>query len=293
MIIPITVGIPCFNNSTTLERAVDSVLAQSRPAATIHISDDASTDTSEAVGRALAARHPVVRYTRQEATLSPTHNFGFLVRQADTPYFMWLAGDDYLLPTYLEHTAACLDVNPGVVACVSRVMFTVNDAPNAIATGTQPLDGGVLDNLARYLDNPGANGRLYGLYRRAALLNAIPAQHIHAWDWVTVAGTLLHGRHAEVPEVLMVRDETPSHKYILAVRRDNPRRFDHLFPLAPMTRDLLIRQRIPRDARVWRALLRVNLELHLKYMRHYYPGYYKLWGERLRRQLWRLEPVGQ
>ena len=284
----ITVGIPCYNNATTLERAVDSVLAQTRPAVAILISDDASTDTSEAVGKALAARHPTVKYIRQPATLSPTHNFGFLVQQASTPYFMWLAGDDYVLPAYLERTGAVLDGDPGVVACVSRVMFTVNGEPKALATGTEPLAGDVLDNLAQYLDDPAANGRLYGLYRRAALLPAIPARHIHAWDWAAVAGTLLHGRHAEIPEVLMVRDETPSHKYVLAVRRDNPRWHDQLFPLAPMTRELLFRQRIPVNADIRRSLLRVNLDQHFLYVRQYYPEYSRVLGERLRRQLWRL-----
>lgn len=285
MTVPITVGIPCYNNSATLERAVDSVLAQTLPATAILISDDHSSDSSESVGRALAAKHRIVRYTRQQSTLSPTHNFGFLVRQAETPYFMWLAGDDYLLPTYLERTAGCLDADPAVVACVSRVMFTVNDAPNALASGTEPLDGSVLENLAHYLYDPAANGRLYGLYRRSALLPALPVTHMHAWDWTVVAGTLVHGRHAEVPEVLMVRDETPSHKYVLAVRRDNKRKFDHFFPLAPMTRDLLFRQRIPVNAAVRRALLHVNLEHHVNYMRQYHPGYNKILGEFLRRQL--------
>ena len=206
----ITVGVPIYNNAGTLRRTVDSILAQTRPASRILLSDDRSTDDSQGVGEALAAAHPSVVYVRRTENLGPTMNFHWLAHAATTPYFMWLAGDDYILPTYIEKTAARLDADPGLVGCVSQVMFTTRDVPTALATGGEPLAGSPRENLARYLNGPEANARLYGLFRTPILAAAVPERHIHAWDWACMAGTLRHGRHGRVEEPLMVRDETPA-----------------------------------------------------------------------------------
>ena len=227
----VTVGVPVYNNAGTLRRTVESILAQTRPAERILLSDDQSKDNSQQVGEALAAEYPTVTYVRRPKNIGQTMNFHALVHAATTPYFMWLAGDDLILPTYLERTAARLDADPGVVGCVSQVQFTVDGVPSRLATGGQPLDGPPTHAIARYLDEPGDSARLYGLFRRDTLAATFPTTHFHAWDWASMAATLLHGRHERVEEVLMVRDETPSAYYTTLIRRDNPRTFDRIFPL--------------------------------------------------------------
>ncbi len=287
---PVTVGVPVYNNGTTLRRTVESLLAQSVPPALIHISDNASTDATEAEGRALAAGHRGVRYTRHEAGLGAPGNFRFLLDHAETPYFMWLAADDYVLPTYIEKTLARLLARPELTTCVSRVQFTRHDMPTTLATGSETLDGSVRQNLARYLDGPGHNARVYGLHRTAALRAAFPPGRFHAYDWALMAGTLLHGLHEEWPEVLMVRDETPGASYVRQVRNDNSGAWNRLFPLLPMTRDLCFRQKIPLDSHAIRTLVRTNLEHHLLYAREYHRGYYQAIGRHLERQIWRISP---
>lgn len=289
----ITVGVPVYNNAATLRRTVESILAQTRPAQHILLSDDQSRDDSQAVGEALAAEHPAVTYVRRPKNVGQTLNFHALLHAARTPYFMWLAGDDLILPTYLERTAARLDADPGVVGCVSQVQFTLGGVPSRLATGGQPLNDLPHHAIARYLDEPGDSARLYGLFRTSALAATFPTSHFHAWDWASMAATLLHGRHERVEEVLMVRDETPSENYTPLIRRDNPRTFDRIFPLAPMTRELLARQRIPLDGAVLRALLRINAEFHCKYMEAYHPWYGKTVGRVLARNLWRISPARQ
>ncbi len=287
---PVTVGVPVYNNGTTLRRTVESLLAQTVPPAVIDISDNASTDSTEEVGRALAA-HPNVRYHRHSIGLGPPGNFAFLLSWAETPYFMWLAADDYVLPTYLEKTSACLDAHPDVATCVSQVVFTGENGEWKEATGSRPLRADVRCNLARYINEPGANARVYGLHRTEVVRRAYPPGRFHGLDWAFVAGTLLAGKHEEIPEVLMVRDETPSRAYVRQVRTDNPRAFDRLFPMAPMTRDLLLRQRIPLDLDVIRALVKINLEHHCIYAAEYHPRYSRLVGRHIANQLWRISPA--
>ena len=249
--------------------------------------------TATPSGEELAAEYASVTYVRRPENIGQTMNFHWLVHAATTPYFMWLAGDDFILPTYLERTAGRLDTNPGTVGCVSRVQFTVDGQPSCLASGSEPLDGAPHHAIARYLDDPAASARLYGLFRTAPLAATFPTSHFHAWDWAAMAATLKHGRHDRVDEVLMVRDETPHAYYTTLIRRDNPRTFNRIFPLAPMTWELLAHQRIPLTIPVIRALLRINIEFHCRYMAAYHPRYDRIVGRLLDKNLWRISPARQ
>lgn len=289
MIARLTVGIPVYNGAATLRRTVESVLRQTYPAACIHISDNASTDGTAALAERLASEHDGVILTRQTTNLGYSGNFGFLLERAETEYFMWLAADDYIEPTYIERMLAALEADATLVAAVSRAVFVRADGAVRPVEGTYPLLADPVTNLAAYLSNPRDNTRLFGVYRTDALRSAFTPHYFHAYDWAVVGGTLLYGKHHEVPETLMVRDETPDIAYIEAIRRDNPTTLGRLFPVLPMTTDLIGRQGIPLRWPVLKALLKQNLEMHMWYVRLHYPRYYKAVSPVLRRYvLWRL-----
>ena len=288
----ITVGVIVYNGALTLRRSVESILNQSYQKYIIHISDDGSRDSTPEVGRSLAAEHSTVVFTRQPRNLGPANNFRFLLERAGTEYFMWLAADDYLEPTYLERMISMLDADQSLVACVSRIWFVKPDGSRRLAEGTYPLLADPLTNLAVYLSQPRDNSRLYALYRTGPLRKAFPRSHFHAFDWAAVAGTLVQGKHAEVADVLMVRDETPRERYVKSIRADNSWGVARLFPLSVMTYDLLIRQRIPLTSPILKALLYLNIEYHCLYMKMFYPRYMKItrhiWAIWYRYFSWRL-----
>jgi glycosyltransferase involved in cell wall biosynthesis len=269
----VTAGVVVYNGALTLRRAVESILNQSYQCFSIHISDDGSTDATAEVGRSLAAEHSTVAFTQHPRNLGPANNFRFLLERANTEYFMWLAADDYLEPTYLARMVAVLDADPTLVACVPRVCFVKPDGNRRLSEGTKyALLADPATNLAVYLSQPHENG-LYALYRTGALRKAFPRSHFHAFDWAAVAGTLLHGKHAEVADVLMVREDTPKEHYTKSVRADNPWGIARLFPIAIMTYDLVVRQRIPLKFPIIKALVHQNIEHHLRYTRMFHPRY--------------------
>lgn len=271
----VTVGVAVYNGAATLRRAVESILHQTAGPCAIHISDDASSDNSADVAQTLANEYDSVTLTRQTSNLGPTGNFRFLLERANTEYFMWLAADDYLKPTYIERTMACLDADPTLVACVSHVCFVKPDGTTRLARGTYPLLADPETNLAVYFSDPSDNSRFYSLYRTEPLRAVFPHSHCHAFDWAAVAGTLRYGKHCQTPEVLMIRDETPAQNYIKAIPIDNRSAAARIFPLAPMTRDLIFRQKIPLGMRVLKALLYINVEKHTEYMAAFHPQYMK------------------
>ncbi|MGC8477129.1 MAG: glycosyltransferase family 2 protein [Acetobacteraceae bacterium] len=288
----VTVGIPVYNNGTTLRRAVESVMAQSCGACAVLISDNASTDETGTIGSFMAASYPTVSYVRQKINLDHYGNFRFTVNSARTPYFMWLAGDDYLEPDYIARTGAVLDAQPDVVTCVSNVLFTRADGSSRIAPGTYPLMHSPTTNLAVYLSDPTDNSRLFGLHRTEVIQAAFPrSDFLIGYDWAAMAATLMRGKHARVPEVLMIRDETPSDAYCRMIRRYYRFPPSRLLPMARMSADLLWRVRVPREGRVIRALVALNLMMHIQYMQVYHPWYTKVGASLERNLLWRLRTL--
>ena len=225
-----------------------------------------------------------------DAGLGLSGNFADVLDRADTEYFMWLAADDRIEPAYVERVLAALERDPGLVACVSRAVFVHPDGTSRPVGGTFPLMADTVTNLAAYLSGPSDNTRIFALYRTGSLRRAFPPRYFHAYDWAVAAGTLLRGRHMELPDILMARDETPTIAYVKGVRRDNPTAIGRLFPVLGMTLDLVRRQRIPLRRPVIKALLRLNLEMHLNYTLVFHPRYGKA-VERLLRDyvLWLLE----
>ena len=90
------------------------------------MSDDGSTDETVPVCEAVARRDARVEVVRQPTNLN-YGNFRYVLRRADTPLFMFAAGDDYWHPDYARRMIDLLDRQPDVVCAVSRVDFVKKD----------------------------------------------------------------------------------------------------------------------------------------------------------------------
>ncbi len=104
----ISVVIPAYNNQRWLSRAIDSVLAQSRPADEIIVVDDGSTDQT---AEAAASYKGKIRYFRQEnAGPSAARNTG--IRAASGKWIAFLDADDEWLPEHLQNQTELLQNHP-------------------------------------------------------------------------------------------------------------------------------------------------------------------------------------
>jgi glycosyltransferase involved in cell wall biosynthesis len=290
----VTIGMPLYNNAATLSAAFDSLLAQTVQDVRIVASDDCSQDETASICEAYAARDSRVRYVRQSPNLG-YKNFRFVLDQAESPYFMWAAGDDLWAPTFIEENLRALNADSTLVGSVSRVYFEREGQPLRLSQGTYPLLGSVKDNIARFLADPSDNSRMYGVFRTQALKESFPSRSFHAYDWALSAATLLHGKHNELAEVLMFRDWTPPPRYSVLVRKDHSSLLSRLFPAAAMTWWLISGARIPLTWRIAGALVALNIDKHYEYCETFHPRYSKatgkvqqLWRKHLQ---WRLRPT--
>lgn len=287
----VTVGMPVYNNSATLEAALQSLQAQTVQDLRIVISDDRSSDDTRSICEAYARRDPRISFVPQPANLGYA-NFKFVLDRAETPFFMWAAGDDRWARTFVEQNLRALKLDASLVASVSKVRFENGGEPAHLSRGTYPLVGGVRENIAAFLRAPEDNSRLYSLFRAEVLKRSFPSRPFHAFDWAVSAATLLHGKHNEVPDVLMFRDWTAPVRYTALVRKDHSSFGARAFPLLAMTRWLLFEARIPLTWPIAGALIALNIDKHYEYCEAYHPRYawwtwkiQKVWHDFVR---WRL-----
>lgn len=96
----ITIGVPVFNGSLHLESALKSVLRSAPSDARVVVSDNASSDGSAEIARAI--EDPRVEVRQRLTQVPAEYNFYELLMQAKTPYFMWAADDDFWHPDFVE-----------------------------------------------------------------------------------------------------------------------------------------------------------------------------------------------
>lgn len=107
----ISVIIPAYNAARWVSGAIESVLAQTRPADEIIVVDDGSTDNTAGVCRAYEGK---IRYIRREnGGLSAARNTALAVSRGE--WFLSLDADDTLYPQALAALAQCAEASDAEV----------------------------------------------------------------------------------------------------------------------------------------------------------------------------------
>lgn len=268
----LTIGMPVYNGAATIAAALDSLLAQTLTDFDLVISDNGSTDGTQAICEAYAARDARVRYVRQPENLGPQMNFRFVLFEAQTPYFMWAAADDLWAPGFAARNIAALEADASLVMSQSQVVFTEKGVPTHLATGTYALLDSPRRNAARFFRNPADNSRYYGVFRTEALKRSYPTRPFHALDWTVSAGTLRFGKHHEIAEPLMIRDSSDPASYARAVLADHRFWLWRMFPVLFMTRWVLFRGWVPLSPELLYRLFRLNLYMHFRFGLYRFQG---------------------
>lgn len=107
----VSIGLPVYNGSKFLRRALDSLLGQTYHNIELIISDNASTDDTGFICEEYAANDTRIHYIRQKANIGGLNNFNFVLSLARGEYFMWAAHDDWWYPIFVESLKNALDSN--------------------------------------------------------------------------------------------------------------------------------------------------------------------------------------
>ena len=213
----VSIGLPVFNGDNFLSQAIGSILAQSYTDFELIISDNASTDRTEAICREHAAADQRIRYYRAEHNLGAAVNFNRTFELASGEYFKWAAHDDMLAPRYLEACVAALDAHPEAVLCQTLVQ-QVGESGELLGT---------FDTSVMGADSPSPSDRFAAcilmLHHAIDVYGVIRAE--------ALARTPLHLPHAGSDKALLADLALASPftyvKEPLFIHRDHPARFVH------------------------------------------------------------------
>ena len=210
----VSIGLPVYNGDNYLAETLDSILAQTFTDFELIISDNGSTDRTEAICRRYAAQDHRVRYVRNPSNLGAARNYNRAFELARGEYFKWNGHDDPLAPLFLERCVEVLDRDPAIVLCFAR--------NRAIDEHGEDHDVGAL--TARtfapkpQLESPKAHvrfyhavvadhpqGAIFGLIRRSVLAQTALIGSYRMSDLTLLGELALRGRVHQVSETLQGR----------------------------------------------------------------------------------------
>jgi glycosyltransferase involved in cell wall biosynthesis len=200
----VSVGLPVYNGEPFLEAALDSLLDQTFEDFELLISDNASTDNTETICRAAAARDRRVVYSRNDVNVGAARNFNIVLQRATGEYFRWAAHDDACRPDFLLKCVEALDSDDGAVLAYTRAIQLEETGTRHLPCELDVAAGQPTARFAHVVSSP-RNWWLpiFGLMRRS-VLGSVQYGNYPGADHVFLAGLSLYGRFLEVPDELFV-----------------------------------------------------------------------------------------
>ena len=116
----VSIAVPTYNCEKYIAQSLESLLGQSYGDFELVISDNASTDNTEAVCRQYAAQDKRVRYVRRSENIGGPGNFRYVFSLCSGEYHKWSTADDHWHPDFLKEAVAVLDQKPDVVLCYPK-----------------------------------------------------------------------------------------------------------------------------------------------------------------------------
>jgi glycosyltransferase involved in cell wall biosynthesis len=203
----VSIGLPVYNGVDYLGEALESLLGQTYRNIEVVISDNASTDGTQAFCESVAARDARVRYSRRPQNIGGVRNHSYVVGEARGELFMWGSSDDRWQPTYVERCVEVLLADPSVVlAYTLNATMDETGKPTGVYKPGFALDTDDVVERFRQLtqtDNP--IEPFYGVSRLAAMRKTKPLALHPGFDRFVLAELGLLGRFRQVLEPLYTR----------------------------------------------------------------------------------------
>jgi glycosyltransferase involved in cell wall biosynthesis len=200
----VSVGIPTFNRGVNLLKTVESVLSQDYPSLEVIISDNASTDNTNALCREMSLNDSRIKYIRQSTNRGPTANFREVLARSSGDYFMWLGDDDWIDRSYVRR---CLNELLG-----HEDYSLVCGLSTYHQDGCEPSTGEIMNlkerspllRMMKYYATVGRNGAFYGLMRRGQI-SQIALRNVMGGDWLFIGAVAFLGRIRTLRDVSIHR----------------------------------------------------------------------------------------
>ena len=207
----VTFGIPVRNEADSIERCLDSILAQDLDDFEVIVSDNASTDASPEIVHDYAARDPRIQLFAHDHNVGIIENFNHVARLGRGEFFRWMGADDWIEPGYTSACVAALDASKdAIVATTYFDLARENDEFDYFEYHGELLESAdPVRRLERMLwligEGPGVYEPIYAMIRRRALMDTGLLRIHRKNDWLLAAQLSLVGPFVHVEERLFHR----------------------------------------------------------------------------------------
>ena len=169
--LPLTIGVPVFNGERYLREALAGIQAQTFADFEVVIADNASTDGTEEIARAVVAEDARFRYVRRERNLGLVGNYNRLFEETTGEYFAWLAADDVVRPDFCGACVALLEEHPEAAAATTEILL-IDSAGRVLGPDPEPIRADHPDRAVRFAELASFDHYCqftYGAYRRSMM----------------------------------------------------------------------------------------------------------------------------
>lgn len=164
----VSVVVPAYNVAGCVQRALDSVLAQSWTDLELLVVDDGSTDgTREVLARCADPRLRVL--SKPNGGLSSARNHG--IAHARGEYLAFLDADDYWLEAKLARQVGLMDRRPDLGFCSTSARVETPEGQTLRPWRCGPIEGAVLEAI--FAHNSTVAGSGSGVLARRALFGRV------------------------------------------------------------------------------------------------------------------------
>jgi glycosyltransferase involved in cell wall biosynthesis len=189
----VSIGIPTFNRSVCLARAVESALAQDYDNLEIVISNNASTDETAVLCAELGKRDTRIRYIRQPENIGVVNNFRRVFEASRGVYFTWLSDDDWLDPSYISQCMHFLRNNEEYVLVCGTGKYYKRGEFSYESSNMDLTDDSPAARVLSYYRKVNFDGVFYGV-GRSDLLAGLELRNVLGGDWLFSAAVAYHGK---------------------------------------------------------------------------------------------------
>ncbi|NES22059.1 MAG: glycosyltransferase family 2 protein [Symploca sp. SIO3E6] len=230
----VSIGMAVYNGENFIKEAIESILAQTFHDFELIISDNASTDTTQAICLEFVNNDQRISYFRNEENFGAAQNHNRVLELSRGEYFKWISHDDVLAPEFLAQCVEVLDQKPLVILCYPRTMYIDEDGKplaeykqghhrysnlaadsSKVANTFRRLVNPILGDGKFHVDSPQPRvrfrsvlsnmGRCYpvfGLIHSNILKKTVSLGNYGHADGILLARLALLGRFYEIPEHL-------------------------------------------------------------------------------------------
>ena len=284
MNVKLSIGMPVYNGELFIERAIESILAQTFTDFELIISDNASTDSTQEICQNFSKKDDRIRIFKQEKNIGIHRNFYFLLSQAKGKYFAWAAVDDYLDKDFMEKNLKVLESHNSIVSSIGKIipygteslkidskLVDTSNYPkflkNYVIRGrrkkmmdTGPVFGDINTKIRNLLKITKSLGRWYGVHRTEQLKQCIVKKPFINVEVAVFLNLLRLGDFSEESSTTQYEfDEGVSSRGIINMAKNSGHNlFEIIFPFYPFTKWLIQNFGILTFMRNFDILFRMN-----------------------------------